>query len=35
MIKLKNQKAEMVSLIFPKAVLDFYCFPSSQKNKQI
>ena len=35
MIKLKNQKAEMVSPVFPKADIDFCCFFPSQKNKQI
>ena len=35
MIILKNQKAEMVLPVFPKAVFDFCCFPASQKNKQI
>ena len=35
MIKLNNQKAEMVSPVFPKVVFDFCCFSTSQKNKQI
>ena len=35
MIKLKNQKAEMVSPVFLKAVFDFCCFPASRNNKQI
>ena len=35
MIKLKNQKAEMVSPVFPKAVFDFCCFPANRNDKQI